>query len=346
MSPTEVGLRTGDRGPAVGELQRYLSRFGYLPIDATVQQRVKRTAKFTISEVFDDETAEGLRAYQTFHGIRVTGRLDEITVGVMAVPRCGVPDIWHARDLTFGVQRFVLSGTRWNKWDLRYGFVSYSPDSTRIRINRALAAAFRAWADVTSFTFQRVPSILDDTEIRIQFAAGNHGDGSGNAFDDVGGTLAHAFYPPADGLTGGGLAGDVHFDEAETWNTAAVVPSDRFDLQSVATHEIGHALGLEHSTEPGAIMWPYFAIGTPKRSLHQDDIDGIREIYGRQTRVPHVQELRPAAAAALVRAASLNPVFTGTGGQNAWLWRQTPRAGQRVDVGSNVTMQLRNGPIP
>jgi peptidoglycan hydrolase-like protein with peptidoglycan-binding domain len=103
----EVGLKAGDTGPAVGVLQRYLSRFGYLPLNATLQERLDGTQNPRISEVFDEETKEALRAYQTYHGLPTSGRLDEITVGQMALPRCGVPDIWNVEDLTFGTTRLT-----------------------------------------------------------------------------------------------------------------------------------------------------------------------------------------------------------------------------------------------
>lgn len=345
ISPTEIGLKIGSKGPPVGELQRYLARFGYLPLDASLEERLRGISEVSISEVFDDETREALSAYQTFHGFRATGQLNEVTVGQMAVPRCGVPDIWRVEDLSFRHLRFVLAGTSWKTFDLRYGFVNFSPDSTRARIRTVIAAAFRTWSDATDFVFHREETVQVDTEILIQFAAGNHGDGISRAFDGPGGVLAHGFYPPSSGF-GADITGDIHFDEAELWNTDAVVPIDRYDLQTLATHEIGHALGLKHSTERGAIMWPSFSLGTPKRTLHQDDIDGMEAIYGQRRRVPYVQELRPAAAASRVRAEDLKPVFTGTFGPNAWVWHQSPRAGKQVAVDSEVSMQLRNGQIP
>ena len=50
------------------------------------------------------------------------------------------------------------------------------------------------------------------------------------------------------------------------------------DLFSTALHEIGHILGLKHSTVDGTIMWPLLQNGL--HTLHRDDIDGIQALYG------------------------------------------------------------------
>ncbi|WP_405021765.1 matrixin family metalloprotease, partial [Klebsiella pneumoniae] len=70
---------------------------------------------------------------------------------------------------------------------------------------------------------------------------------------------------------------------------------------TIAAHEFGHSLGLDHSTVPGAIMRSGFPAGTAQRFLADDDIDGIQSLYNHQVRVPLVQEMRPNTAAARIR---------------------------------------------
>ena len=90
-------------------------------------------------------------------------------------------------------------------------------------------------------------------------------------FDGLGEVLAHGITPPD---------GRIHFDEAEKWTEkGSRFWSKTESLYQVATHEIGHALGLGHSTDADAVMWPLSKKGKPK--LTKDDIVGIRKLYGR-----------------------------------------------------------------
>lgn len=69
---------------------------------------------------------------------------------------------------------------------------------------------------------------------------------------------------------------DIEFNSAVTWGGGG------YDLKTVAIHEAGHVLGLNHEEGEESIMQPdYF--GT-QHELFQDDIDGISSIYpGRKT---------------------------------------------------------------
>jgi len=55
--------------------------------------------------------------------------------------------------------------------------------------------------------------------------------------------------------------------------------STRCEIQEVITHEMGHALGLGHSTDGNATMYPYAHFDNRCGSLMADDIQGIRAIY-------------------------------------------------------------------
>lgn len=47
------------------------------------------------------------------------------------------------------------------------------------------------------------------------------------------------------------------------------------DLQSVATHEAGHWLGLNHSAHSGSSLWPSYSVGTDERTLTCDDSEAV-----------------------------------------------------------------------
>jgi hypothetical protein len=63
-----------------------------------------------------------------------------------------------------------------------------------------------------------------------------------------------------------------------TWSSNPAGPSGgRYDVQAVALHELGHCLGLGHSTRSDAVMNAYYA---GLRSLSSDEVDAIAALYG------------------------------------------------------------------
>ncbi|MBU1430683.1 matrixin family metalloprotease [Myxococcota bacterium] len=64
----------------------------------------------------------------------------------------------------------------------------------------------------------------------------------------------------------------------------------RIDIASVGAHEVGHALGLDHSEVANATMWPTDLGGTMGRSLSADDIEGACTLYPSGGEVPAPEE--------------------------------------------------------
>ena len=77
---------------------------------------------------------------------------------------------------------------------------------------------------------------------------------------------------------------DIVFDADESWSISTPVPSGKFDVQNIATHEAGHTLVLDDLRSPkdGALtMHAYTWQGDIiKRDLGSGDELGIQAIYG------------------------------------------------------------------
>jgi len=99
------------------------------------------------------------------------------------------------------------------------------------------------------------------------------------------GTLAHGFYP-----RNSILSGDLHFDN-ERWSDQKAVSGDgKFNLFSVAVHEIGHCIGLFHNTEDkDSVMQPIykpgFSVENNNKILSESDIKTVQEMYGAEKNV-------------------------------------------------------------
>ncbi|MCC6567635.1 MAG: matrixin family metalloprotease [Anaerolineales bacterium] len=158
--------------------------------------------------------------------------------------------------------------SQWNKLEIAYFFVNGTSALSGAEEQEVVRQAFAVWAQSTPLTFTEVAG-SSQADIVIGWAEGEHGDG--DPFDGSGDVLAHASFPnPYEDRQV-----FLHFDDAERW-----VNSDtrNVDLLTVAAHEIGHTLGLAHSDDPNALMYPSYS--GPHRFLGNDDIAGAQSLYG------------------------------------------------------------------
>ncbi|CAH8388157.1 unnamed protein product [Eruca vesicaria subsp. sativa] len=267
-----AGCHVGDKAEGLSKLKQYFRRFGYIS---------SSVADNNFTDDFDDVLKSAITTYQNNFNLKSTGKLDAPTLQQIVKPRCGNPDI--ISDMNAGKKlrtvarySFFPGKPKWPKKnrELTYAFVPRNNLTEEVK--NVFARAFTRWADVTPLNFTRSESVVG-ADIVIGFFAGEHGDGE--PFDGPMGTLAHASSPPT---------GMFHLDGEEDWlisgedvNRRKILPvTSVVDLESVAVHEIGHLLGLGHSSVEDAIMYPAIAGGDRKVELAKDDIEGIQRLYG------------------------------------------------------------------
>lgn len=132
----------------------------------------------------------------------------------------------------------------------------------------AILQAAQSWSEVANVNI----GLREDTGIAFGAAGRTQAD---PRFGDlrIGGfpmanTELAVAVPPSTTVSGS-LAGDVFFNTAATFN--------RDQLYAVALHEIGHSLGLAHSSNPNSVMFSHLNTNT---RLAPSDVAAIRSLYG------------------------------------------------------------------
>jgi hypothetical protein len=73
----------------------------------------------------------------------------------------------------------------------------------------------------------------------------------------------------------------IRYYQCWTWEDGPGTFIPNLDLQGVACHEVGHAIGMGHTNVLGATMYPSVSgSGVSERSIAADDINGVRAAYG------------------------------------------------------------------
>lgn len=285
---TQLRLEDEDGGGGVDEdsihfVKGQMEKYGYLKgIDHSSPQEFRQALMF----------------FQEVLEVEQTGNVDEMTVEAASKPRCTQTDV--RQEQTKRTKRFTLSKRA--KWahasgqsvTLKWYISDYTSDIDRLETRKVVEKAFKLWSSQSyiknekkvTLTFQEASS-KDEADINILWAEGNHGDEhdfdgangkiEGNKKENV---LAHTFFPGY----ARPLNGDIHFDDAEDWeidvDQVGHGSNKRF-FPYVLAHEIGHALGLDHSQKADALMHPYYKnVPINEIQLDIDDKCGVIWNYG------------------------------------------------------------------
>jgi hypothetical protein len=110
---------------------------------------------------------------------------------------------------------------------------------------------------------------------------------------------------------------DIRFNDYYAWDVTGSPAGNEPDLQSVATHELGHWLSLGHDTDGGCpasgpVMCASYNMGTVKRTLSGNDIAGIKAIYGSASQPTPTRTATPRPTYTPTRTATPRPTYTPT----------------------------------
>lgn len=252
-------LARGSTGPEVAALNDQLKTYGYFPNEELQGQYpawrpIVPTAPSDWT-VFDANVEQAVSAYQKNMGLQPTGVFDAATRAEMAASRCGVPDGIAALDPSdkwssaSGGQNQVITATFWQ--------LNTSTVPSNLTVSNVLsdiASTESAWAAYSRFNFTQ-------------------GTGSG--------TYISIGFGPITPLTKVGVTqviGSITYvtlNSLVQWSDIGTPDASHYDVQSTLLHELGHALGLFHSSFTDAVMYPNAAKGVIKTAFSMDDIEGI-----------------------------------------------------------------------
>lgn len=123
---------------------------------------------------------------------------------------------------------------------------------------------------------------------------------------------------------------DVSFNNSVTWTTNG----NNYDTQAVATHELGHCLGIHHTnlgTTPRPTMYAYY-FGSGGRSLESDDRSALQCAQNRYPISEPMLAARPAAPLAEAEAANVALASRPRPGGALLRFRLTEGADVRLQV--------------
>lgn len=129
-----------------------------------------------------------------------------------------------------------------------------------------VADAFEKWSDYADIQFEYTAEVAS-ADIALGW----------DRIDGFDGTLAETIYQYSP-VTSELIWAEIRFDVAEDWVMSGDLSSSwQTDFYAVALHEIGHAIGLDHTSDLDSIMYTWYG---SVFDLTGTDITGIQALYG------------------------------------------------------------------
>lgn len=172
------------------------------------------------------------------------------------------------------MSNYALEGPKWGSSVISWSFAAAGGSFTGAissAYQNTIETAIARWAQVANVTLQQVSDTTPGVDVRIGWGVFSGSQVGETDYSYQIGTT-ETFTPGTTIRLEDPSALPVGTSLSSTYQGTATM------LFQVALHEFGHSLGLDHSTDPNAIMYPY--LGSSNTDLDSSDIAGVQSLYG------------------------------------------------------------------